>query len=178
MEFLRCHDELWLAPKRNLFDPVSALKPPTREWASQSVECLTQMTRGAGRECVLGRGSKPNRCRRRTAKPDLASLPVEVAELQPRRGWHTPHILQPCHVPQRILSLGASRLFHNHLLSERGKGSPPFARRAPRLVERTDFPVARLFASEPFCTVLPKQMSDPINVSREQLPAKPDGLPS
>src|SRR5437016_6430805 len=46
----------------------------------------------------------PPRCRRRTAKPDLASLPVEAAELQPRRGWpittHTPHTLQPCHVPQ------------------------------------------------------------------------------
>ena len=80
--------------------------------------------------------------------------------------------------PKVILNLGASRLFHNHLFSEHGKGSLPFACSAPRRVERTDFPVARLFVSEPFCTVLPKQMSDPINVSREQLPAKPDGLPS
>ena len=35
---------------------------------------------------------------------DLASPPVEAAELQPRRGWpittHTLHILQPCHVPR------------------------------------------------------------------------------
>ena len=32
------------------------------------------------------------------------------------------------------------------------------------------------FVSEPLCTVLLKQMSDPIDVSREQLPAKPDGV--
>jgi hypothetical protein len=32
--------------------------------------------------------------------------------------------------------------------------------------------------NEPFCTVLPKGKGDPIGVSREQLPAKPDGLPS
>ena len=31
---------------------------------------------------------------------------------------------------------------------------------------------------EPFCTVLPKEMRDPICVSRRQLPTKPDGLPS
>jgi hypothetical protein len=30
--------------------------------------------------------------------------------------------------------------------------------------------------NEPFCTVLPKEMSDPMGVSRRQLPAKPDGL--
>ena len=32
--------------------------------------------------------------------------------------------------------------------------------------------------NEPFCTVLPEEMVHPIGVSREQLPAKPDGLPS
>ena len=31
---------------------------------------------------------------------------------------------------------------------------------------------------EPFCTVLSKEMSDAIGVSRRQLPAKPAGLPS
>jgi hypothetical protein len=39
-------------------------------------------------------------------------------------------------------------------------------------------PVGCASWSEPFCTVLPKEMSDPIGGSREQLPAKPDGLPS
>jgi hypothetical protein len=55
---------------------------------------------------ALGPGSKrnsPHPCHRQTAKPDLASWPVEAAELQPRHGWptmtHTPHILQPYHVP-------------------------------------------------------------------------------
>jgi hypothetical protein len=32
--------------------------------------------------------------------------------------------------------------------------------------------------NELFCTVLPRQMSDPIDVLKEQLSAKPDGLPS
>jgi serine/threonine protein kinase len=36
----------------------------------------------------------------------------------------------------------------------------------------------REHVSERLCTVLPRQMSDPRDVAREQLPAKPDGLPS
>ena len=32
--------------------------------------------------------------------------------------------------------------------------------------------------NEPFCTVLPKEMSDPIGVSRRRLPTKPDVVPS
>ena len=47
---------------------------------------------------------------------------------------------------------------------------------------RADLETAAGFAirpwNEPFCTVLPKQMGDAVDVSREQLPAKPDGLPS
>jgi hypothetical protein len=38
-------------------------------------------------------------------------------------------------------------------------------------------PIVCPFVSKPLCTVLLKQMSDLIDVSREQLPAKPDACP-
>jgi hypothetical protein len=43
---------------------------------------------------------------------------------------------------------------------------------------QADLPIECPFVSEPLCTVLLKQMSDPIDVSRAQLPGRPDGLPS
>jgi hypothetical protein len=73
------------------------------------IECMLRVH-------ALGPGSTRNSlhpCHRRTAKPDLASLPVEAAELQPPRRrlitTHTPHISRPYHLPLAILSLGASR---------------------------------------------------------------------
>jgi hypothetical protein len=44
-------------------------------------------------------------------------------------------------------------------------------------VIRRPFPSC-LFRSEPFCTVLPKRMSDPIDVSREQYPPNRTACPS
>jgi len=56
-------------------------------------------------ECMFLGVAQSGTCRTDVAaKRDLAPPPVEAAELQPRRGWpittHTPHILQPCHLPQ------------------------------------------------------------------------------
>src|SRR6266496_1791947 len=71
--------------------------------------------------------------------PDLASLPVEAAELQPRRGWpiatHTPHTLQPCHVPQADSKLRSIRTIPQTTALKQGEISQA-DRRMRELAER------------------------------------------